>query len=455
VVDNGSLLAAAERLAVFARRRLRAPGLVIGLVGPDGWRHELALGVGDVASGRPLRTDALLPVASIGKTMTAVALLREAHAGRVDLDAAVHDHLPWLPLPTPFGPIRLRHLLAHTGGIVAGLDASPSPTVEALALGETAPGWPPGQRYHYSNVAYALLGLVLERVAGCSYAQAIQRHVLDPCGMTASEAVTTARAQARAATGHLELDDGTFVPAPWVPTASGAGSTLCTAADLGRFLRALLTGDPALLDPDAHEAMLTPALEPGPEEPFGYGLGVEVDTAAGYRRVGHSGDGPGFHGHAHGCTETGVGVVVLCNGPWRPAAAPGGTWVLVDHGLALLRAAALGLAPPEDPAPADEADQDAAAGAGREPPGELAALVGTYAAYNPWVPQVQVRADRDGDGLVLVWPWGDVRPLVALADGSFRVGEDHASPERVRFRAVVEGRPAQVVVSGWPFDRVD
>jgi hypothetical protein len=56
--------------------------------------------------------------------------------------------------------------------------------------------------------------------------------------MTASEAVTTARAQARAATGHLELDDGTFVPAPWVPTASGAGSTLCTAADLGRFLRA-------------------------------------------------------------------------------------------------------------------------------------------------------------------------------------------------------------------------
>jgi len=217
----------------------------------------------------------------------------------------------------------------------------------------------------------------------------------------------------------------------------------------------LLTGDPALLDPDAHEAMLTPALEPGPEESFGYGLGVEVDAAAGYRRVGHSGDGPGFHGHAHGCAETGVGVVVLCNGPWRPAAAPGGTWVLVDHGLALLRAAVLGLAPPEDPAPADEEDQDAAAGAGREPPGELAALVGTYAAYNPWVPQVQVRADRDGDGLVLVWPWGDVRPLVALADGSFRVGEDHASPERVRFRAVVEGRPAQVVVSGWPFDRVD
>jgi hypothetical protein len=73
------------------------------------------------------------------------------------------DHLPWLPLPTPFGPISLRHLLAHAGGIVAGLDASPSPIVEALTLGQTAPGWPAGERVHYSNVGYGLLGLVLER----------------------------------------------------------------------------------------------------------------------------------------------------------------------------------------------------------------------------------------------------------------------------------------------------
>jgi D-alanyl-D-alanine carboxypeptidase len=200
VAKSGSLEVAAAQLEEFAGQRLRTPGLVVALIGPDGWRHEFGLGVTDLASGRPLGTDALLPIASIGKALTAVALLREAQAGRVDLDAAVHDLLPWLPLPTPFGPIRLRHLLAHTGGIVAGLDASPSPVVEALALAGTPPGWPAGERFYYSNVGYGLLGLVLEGVAGCSYAQAIQRHVLDPCGMSASEAVTTAQAQARVAT---------------------------------------------------------------------------------------------------------------------------------------------------------------------------------------------------------------------------------------------------------------
>jgi CubicO group peptidase (beta-lactamase class C family) len=155
--------------------------------------------------------------------MTAAALLREHQAGRVDLDAPVHDLLPWLPLPTPFGPIRLRHLLAHTAGIVSGMEGSPSPTLEALALGRTEPGWPPGEKAHYSNVGYAVLGLVLERVSGGSYAEAIGRHVLGPCAMTASEAVTTAEAQARAPTGHLELAGGALVPAPWVPTTAGRG----------------------------------------------------------------------------------------------------------------------------------------------------------------------------------------------------------------------------------------
>ena len=341
VGGHGSLEAAAERLAAFAGRRLALPGLAVGLIGPGGWRHELAVGVTDVASGRPLAPDALMPVASIGKAMTAAALLREHHAGRLDLDAPVHQHLPWLPLATPFGPISVRHLLGHTAGIVTGLEGSPSPYLEALALAHTPPGWPPGERTRYSNVGYAVLGLVLERVAGCSYAEALRRHVLDPCAMTGSEAVTTAEAQARAATGHARLAGGAMVPAPWVPTTGGSGSTLCTAADLGRFLRAVVAGDPPLLAPAAREAMLTPAL-PIPDGGYGFGLGVELDDEAGYRRIGHQGDCPGYCSYAYGCLETGVGVVALGNGPWRPPSEEASAWAVVEHGLALLRAAALG-----------------------------------------------------------------------------------------------------------------
>lgn len=462
---QGALEVAAERLEELARRRLGLPGLAVGLVGPGGWRREFAVGVRDVASGRPLAADALLPVASVGKMLTAVALLREHQAGRLDLDAPVHDHLPWLPLATPFGPISVRHLLGHTAGIVTGMEGSPSPWLEALALAHTPPGWPPGERARYSNVGYAVLGLVLERVAGCSYAEALERHVLGPCAMTRSEAVTTAEAQGRAPVGHLRLAGGALVPAPWVPTAAGSGSTLCTAADLGGFLRAVVAGDPPLLDPPVRRAMLTPGLPLAEGQRYGHGLGVEVDDEDGYRRVGHQGDCPGYCSYAYGCPETGVGVVALGNGPWRPPDDPASPWVLVTHGLALLRAVVLGLDPPPDPpgtiptspdpppgGPEPAADEPPAA-ATAPLPGELAPLVGTYAAWNPWIPQVQVRAAAGG--LVLVWPEGDEEPLTPLPGGGFRLGDDPASPDRVHFRAEVEGRPMRAVVSGWPFDRVD
>jgi hypothetical protein len=402
-------------------------------------------------------------VASIGKAMTAVALLREHQAGRLDLDAPVHRYLPWLPLATPFGPISVRHLLAHTAGIVTGLEGSPSPAGEALALAHTPPGWPPGRRARYSNVGYAVLGLVLERVAGCSYAEAAGRHVLGPCAMTGSEAVTTAEAQARAATGHLELPGGALVPAPWVPTTAGSGATLCTAADLGRFLRAVVAGEPPLLEPATRQAMLTPTVPISDDPGFGYGLGVELDTDAGYRRAGHGGDCPGYHSHAYGCLETGVGVVTLANGPWRPRSSPESTWAVVGHGLALLRAAALGLALPPDPPRAGPGPpaEDVPAGEVRpaastraELPAELAPLVGTYAAYNPWVPRLRVRP-APGGGLAVVWPEGDEEPLTPLPGGGFRLGDDPDSPDRAEFGAEVEGRPLRVVVSGWPYDRVD
>ena len=453
---TAALTLAAERVEELARGRLSLPGLAVGLVGPGGWHREFAVGVADVASGRPLDPGVLMPIASVGKAMTAVALLREQEAGRIDIDDPVHDHLPWLPLATPFGPIRVAHLLAHTGGIVAGMEGSPSPVAEALALAATPPGWAPGERASYSNVGYAVLGLVLERVAGCSYGEAIRRHVLDPCAMTASEPVTTAEAQARAATGHVEVAGRSLVPAPWVPTTAGSGATLCTVADLGRFVRALAAGDPPLLDPGTREAMLTPALPIPEDKRYGYGLGVEVDLEAGWRRVGHQGDCPGYCSYAYGCPETGVGVAALRNGPWEPPGASA-AWAVVEHGLALLRAAVLDQEPPPDPPPAvpeppagEPQPGPTAAGL----PGELASLVGTYASFNPWVPEVRVRADAVGTGLVLLLPGDDGEPLAPLAGGGFRIGDDPASPERVEFTAVVDGRPTRAVVSGWPFDRV-
>ena len=240
-----------------------------------------------------------------------------------------------------------------------------------------------------------------------------------------------------------------------MPTTAGSGATLCTVADLGRFLRAVVAGDPPLLERATRETMLSPVLPIPEEKGYGYGLGIEIDVAAGYTRVGHQGDCPGYCGDAYACPETGVGVAALGNGPWRPPSSPGSTFEVVDHGIALLRAAALGQELPPDPPPAapDPPDDDQPPAA-PDLPAELAPLTGTYAAYNPWTPHLRV-VPAAGGTLALEWPDGGTEPLVPLPDGRFRVGDDPDTPERATFEAEVDGRPARVVVSGWPFDRID
>ena len=139
--------------------------------------------------------------------------------------------------------------------------------------------------------------------------------------------------------------------------------------------------------------------------------------------------------------------------PLAAAVQPGSTFEVVDHGIALLRAAALGQELPPDPPPAAPGppDDDQPPPAATDLPAELAPLTGTYAAYNPWNPHVRV-VPAAGGTLALEWPDGGIEPLVPLPDAGFRVGEDPDTPERATFGAEVDGRPARVVVSGWPFD---
>ena len=148
-------------------------------------------------------------------------------------------------------------------------------------------------------------------------------------------------------------------------------------------------------------------------------------------------------------------MVALGNGPWEPPGASA-AGAVVGHGLALLRTAVPGHEPPPDPPPAvaePPADEPPPGPAAGDLPSDLASLVGTFAAWNPWVPEV--RADAAGTRLVLLLPGDDGAPLVPLAGGRFRLGDDPASPERVEFTTLVEGRPMRAVVSGWPFDRLD
>ena len=257
-----------RRLDDFAGRVLAtgmAPALAVALTD-----RERTLVTRTYGAASP---DALWAIGSIGKSVTAVLALQLADEGVLDLHAPVTDYVDWLAFPAP---ITLHHLLTHTSGLIADSDRAPASTWDVIALTGIAPGFAPGEHFHYSNVGYRAVGVVLEAVAGAPYEELVQRRVLDPLGMRASVPVMRHDTRRRLPGGHVPLYDDRpwepahgLVPAPWVESAEADGCLCCTPDDLAAYLRALWTGDRLL--PEGSLTRMRTAHAPD------YGYGVEVE----------------------------------------------------------------------------------------------------------------------------------------------------------------------------------
>ncbi|MFD8649762.1 serine hydrolase domain-containing protein [Streptomyces mirabilis] len=186
--------AAALRAALAGLPDADATAALVRVGGTDG-RWLGSGGVHDLTSGRAADPDALFRAGSTTKVVTAAVVLQLAAEGRVDLGAPVQRYLPGLLSPA-FKPVSVRRLLNHTSGIQAGdgfgdsfedayahrFDTLTPRQVVASAVAK-GPEFRPGGRQHYLNINYTILGMLIEKVTGHSYASEATRRVLRPAGM--------------------------------------------------------------------------------------------------------------------------------------------------------------------------------------------------------------------------------------------------------------------------------
>jgi CubicO group peptidase (beta-lactamase class C family) len=261
-----SCVAAIDALARNELERTGQPGAVLGLTDRDATLAVRTYGFAELASRRPVTADTLFEIGSIGKTFTAVAILQLVDEGRIDVGSPVARYLPWFEVPQPEGaaPITVGDLLSHTSGIVAGIDATPEAAFQVWSLRDLPAKTKPGERFHYSNVGYKALGLVLEAVDGRPYPDVIRERVLAPLGMSATEPAITHDIRERLAVGYDYLYDdrpgshgAPLAPATWLETATADGSIASTADDMCAFARLLLRGGEGLLSEEAFAQMST------------------------------------------------------------------------------------------------------------------------------------------------------------------------------------------------------
>jgi D-alanyl-D-alanine carboxypeptidase len=232
-------------------------------------------------------------LASLGKAMTAVAVLRLVGQGRLGLDDAPQAHLPPDVVAGAILPagLTLRHLLTMTSGLPDYLDdAFVEDALDAPAKVQTpraalryAKGqealFSPGTAFDYSNTNYVLLGLILEQASGQSFATVLRDQVFDPAGMSGAFVFGS---QDLPPDFPQAFEQGQSVRAYYQADGMGDGGVIGSAEDLARFYRALFAG--VLLAPVLFAEFLHDPLQSG------YGMGIEIDGAL----VGHSGGDLGF-----------------------------------------------------------------------------------------------------------------------------------------------------------------
>lgn len=272
--------AAMDRLAAYAAAELAAfgfPGMALAFRAPDGSAATAAIGYAQPERQAPVRPAQLFQIGSISKSFVALALLRLADQGRIDLDQPLLKLAPDFPIED--ARVTTAHILNHA----AGFPGNTPPFAEANR-GKLWSATDPGQRFSYSNSGYDLLGLLLERLTGQPFDASLARLTLQPLGMTGSEAVIRTTDRDRFVRGYLPIHrpwwpGDPLAEGPWLDIGRAAGSVASTAPDMARyiaFLAACAAGRPQPLLSAASARRFTTALidsaDFGPQARYGMGL---------------------------------------------------------------------------------------------------------------------------------------------------------------------------------------
>jgi CubicO group peptidase (beta-lactamase class C family) len=312
-------------------RRLHIPGVSLAIVESGRIMHLRGFGHAG-AGGEAPTPQTPFPIASLTKSVTALAVMQLVEAGKLDLDAPVQRYLPWFHIADlqASAHITVRHLLNQTSGLptsageiqLADLDQSPGATErQARALSTLKLTRPVGAAFEYSNANYSLLGLIIEAASRESYADYVQDRIFTPLEMRHSYTSQTIAQQHDLAVGHHYWFAMPFA-APNLPLPHGslpAAGLISSAEDLARYLIAHLnegrSGNVQILS-DAGIAELQRGV--ADVRAMGvsmgqYGMGWFVDTIGQTKLSWHSGTLPDFGAYMALLPEQNKGVVLVFN----------------------------------------------------------------------------------------------------------------------------------------------
>ena len=326
------------------------PGFAFGVMVDGRLVYSGAEGYSDIEEKTLSDLHSMFRIASMTKGFTAMAILKLRDEGKLKLDDPVSLYIPEiknLGLTNDSPEITLRNLLTHSAGLPLDnawgdrqLNMSTQDFVAFLKQGLSFSNIP-GVSYEYSNLGFAILGLVIDRVSGIPYQKYIEKNIWQPLNMTDTGWEITKVPPQKLVHGYswkqrqwskeTMLSDGAF---------GAMGGMISSIESFSHYVALQQTAWPARNDPETGPVKRSSVREMQQAwrfqklsrqykflnghacamiRAYGYGLGWLKDCE-GRTYVGHSGGLPGFGSNWFIMPDYGIGVILFANGTYAPAA---------------------------------------------------------------------------------------------------------------------------------------
>ena len=418
-----------------AQRAGRLPSISAAVFRGDELPWSEAIGLADVEQGVEASPDTQYAVASITKTFTAASVLQLRDAGKLDLEDPLSKHLPEAAHGTP----TLRRMLAHASGLQREPPGEIWETLtfpgeeELLAgLADAEQVLPPMAAWHYSNLAYSLLGIVVARLSGMPFRDYVQERLLGPVGL---EQTTWGPGDRAALPYFVEPYSDAVRREPVLELGGKGGESglYSTTGDLARWGAFLCDPDASILAASSVAEMHDLNVMAEADWTRGWGLGLELWRRGERIFGGHTGGFPGFLSILAYSRRDRVGAIMLTNTSDWPK--------LGATGLELAEVALDELAPELAP----WAPEDA-------PPPEIASMLGHWWSEG----SETVFSWRRGKLEARLATWGPERePSVFEPEGEdrYRVVSGRERGEALRVVRDESGEVVRLYWATYPFTR--
>jgi len=306
---------------------LDIPGLVAGVWFEGEMAYKEAFGMADLEKKRSMKTDDIFHMASISKLFTATAIMQLHEKMNLHIDDKLLDYLPGFCPATPtFDRVTIRQMLSHTSGLPDCDDYEwEKARFDEEALGDYVMAQKhlsfvhqPGERFLYSNIAYEMLGYVIQKISGLNFENYCQKNIFTPAQMKHSDFLKSNVSDEKLVKPHIKDDNNRVIRSrifPYNRSHAPSSTLYAPMEDLFVFSKAVLETLSGKRDDILKQRSLQKMLqeETTIKKNESIGLGWFLSDYQEQRFIGHEGNDIGFRTTYAIVPSQKISIVVLAN----------------------------------------------------------------------------------------------------------------------------------------------